>query len=275
MLLTSKEIEEQNVVIESRSDGKRATTYDATVGSILLRGREIKEDEFWLPPRGIVWLISAETFDVPNNATGLATLRTTWTHDGVLALNVGVVDPLWKGPLAATVVNFGNSHFEIKKGDTFLRLMFHSHPAETNHRVEKTMDDYKKEIAIKSKLYSSTFLDIESLVPEVAEKVYGMPKSLYNFSMLGILIAISAIFVAVGAIFVPVAIDVWSDYRVGSYKIETFQEELDHLESRIGSDFTLDNLDARLTDVERSLQRQSEDILLPVPDVPEEPTANP
>ncbi len=47
--------------------GKRPTTYDATVGSIVQEGEEIDESRFKLPTGHRLRVISAETFDVPNN----------------------------------------------------------------------------------------------------------------------------------------------------------------------------------------------------------------
>src|SRR5450830_549060 len=105
MLLRKDEIIAKNIVAAANSKSQRETTYDATVGEIIFCGRKIEEDEFTLPSRGVVWVISKEVFTLPSNITGLATLRTTWTHDGVLALNVGVIDPGWNGPVATALVN--------------------------------------------------------------------------------------------------------------------------------------------------------------------------
>ena len=37
----------------------------------------------------MVWVLSKEEFALPKDVTGLATLRTTFTKQGILALNVG------------------------------------------------------------------------------------------------------------------------------------------------------------------------------------------
>ncbi|MCR9283520.1 MAG: hypothetical protein NXH99_17655 [Rhodobacteraceae bacterium] len=247
MLLTSDEIDDQKIVTGSCPARKRATTYDATVGSIIQRGREIKAEEYHLPPRGIVWVVSAEIFDVPDDATGLATLRTTWTHDGVLALNVGVVDPFWKGPLAAAVVNFGSTDFEIKKGDPFLRLMFHRHAKVSGPPIVRTMDEYKNEIISKSKIYSSTFLSMELLVPEISEKVYSMPKWAYYFAMIGLIIAFAALLT-------PVAVSVFTDYYVGREKIESIEQDLERLKTSLDSSGRITQIETRLTEVETAIE---------------------
>lgn len=221
MMLTESDISKETIVIDPRSQGQRPSTYDATVGAIIQQGREIKGKCFQLPPRGIVWVVSNEIFSLPDSATGLATLRTTWTHDGVLALNVGVVDPLWQGPLAAAIVNFGNTPFEVRRGDPFLRIMFHRHAKVQCVPVAKSKETYKKEILAKSKIYSSTFLNMDSLVPEVAQKVLSMPKWVSFLTILGLVLAVLAIFA-------PISWSVFSDYRSG-------QERIARLESEVGA----------------------------------------
>lgn len=127
MILVSREILDRQLVHSRTSAGERETTYDATVGEIIHEGITHDGEAYALPARGMVWVVSHERFVLPKDLTGLATLRTTWTHSGILALNVGIVDPGWDGPLATAVVNFSNANFEIKKGDAFLRVIFITH----------------------------------------------------------------------------------------------------------------------------------------------------
>lgn len=89
MVLTATELAGKGIVHNGVGVGERPTTYDATVGSIIRCGVEISENRFVLKPRHIIWVVSAETFDMGDSTTGLATLKTQWTHQGVLALNVG------------------------------------------------------------------------------------------------------------------------------------------------------------------------------------------
>lgn len=226
MMYTGVEIADEEIVSGARSEGIRPTTYDATVGCIIHEGKEIKQKDYVLPPRGIVWVISAETFSLPATVTGLATLRTTWTHEGVLALNVGIVDPLWNGPLAAALVNFSNSNFMIEKGDTFLRLMFHGHEKVSAKPVVRDMMGYKKEILSKSRNFSSTFLNMESLIPEVSEKVFSMPKWAYYLTLVGLIIGAAAIFT-------PITLSVLTDYRLEAQRMIALENRISMLESSL------------------------------------------
>ncbi|MBZ9769428.1 hypothetical protein LB526_21950 [Mesorhizobium sp. CA6] len=247
MVLTSVEISSKGIVTNAVVIAQRPTTYDATVGCIIERGSEIKAESYKLPPRGIVWVISAEIFNLPNDVTGLATLRTTWTHEGVLTLNVGVVDPGWHGPLAAMLVNFGNSDFTVSKGDPFLRIMFHTHKKVTAPPVVRDMATYKREITTKSRMFSNTFLNMDSLVSEVSEKIFSLPRLAVILTLFGILLALLAIFT-------PIAYSVYFDYEMGSAKVEALQKQLDDLKAAGVADTgkRLSTLESRVDELKRA-----------------------
>jgi deoxycytidine triphosphate deaminase len=160
MILTSDEIEKLKIVQNRIPEGARSTTYDATVGEIIHEGVTYEGTSYVLPPRGMVWVVSRETFSLPPDITGLATLRTSWTHNGILALNVGIVDPGWSGQLAAALVNFSSTNFEVIRGKGFLRVLFIKHGATDAKKTEKTEGTYLDEIRDKSARIPSTFLNI-------------------------------------------------------------------------------------------------------------------
>lgn len=248
MVLTASDISSKDIVSDAVPVGQRATTYDATVGSIILCGVEVEEPSFTLSPRGIVWVVSAEGFALPSTVTGLATLKTQWTHQGVLALNVGVIDPGWEGPLAAAVVNFSNSDFVIKKGDPFFRILFYGHGATAGSaRIEK--DQYIKQIKNQSRAFSKTFLSMDSLTKEVADEVLRLPKWAYYISLLGIIIAFAAIFA-------PIALSVWMDFRDYPVRISVLERELEEIANtkKVTAPMNLDFKQCKVAPHENGLQ---------------------
>jgi deoxycytidine triphosphate deaminase len=116
------------------------STYDLTVGEIIpigkdaiqarirarTRGEQAPTTHF-LEPREMVWVLSAEEFNMPNNVTGLATLRTAFTKQGILALNVGIIDPFFRGPISTALINFSDKPRPIRVGDKFFRVAFFEH----------------------------------------------------------------------------------------------------------------------------------------------------
>lgn len=245
MVLTKDEIEQLGLV-EGAVANPRDTTYDATVGSIIVRGMEIEGESFSLPPRGVVWLVSNERFILPGHVTGLATLRTTWTHDGLLALNVGIVDPGWEGPLAAVVVNFGSTTVRIKKNQSFLRLIFHTHNSVKCTRKIKDREEYKKEIILRSRSFAESFLDLHSLSRDVEKNIWAS----INWTLY---VSVFAVVIALIAIFVPISYSVYTDYYTGPLKIDMLQRQIDDLKKEIPSP-------NRLTQIEESVRKlQSEE----------------
>lgn len=242
-MLTLSEIAAKNIVIGEMPKGKRRpTTYDATVGCIIHKGAIWQENTYVLPPRGIVWVVSEELFQVPATATGLATLRTTWTHDGVLALNVGVVDPGWDGPLSAAIVNFGSNNFPITRGEQFLRLMFHEHQPVDVNWVTRSKSDYIQETLMHSRNFSHTFLNMDSLVKEVADEIFSAPRW-------ALWIGLIAIVVSVLAIFAPVAFSVWTDFNQHRQRLVQVEKEVDTLET-LRTDDDLADLKRRIEALE-------------------------
>ena len=59
---------------------------------------------------------------MPGTVSGFATLRTTFTKLGILALNVGIIDPFFKGPISTALINFSDRPREIRVGDKFFRV---------------------------------------------------------------------------------------------------------------------------------------------------------
>lgn len=224
-MLTKQKIESLKLVELGQVNGQRDSTYDATVGNIVVRGKIITEQTFKLEPRHIAWIVSEESFKLPDNVTGLATLRIRWTHGGVLALNVGIVDPGWHGPLGTIIVNLSNEDFYIKKGDSFLRLLFHEHHPTGASNITKSQDDYIKEIELRSKLFSSTFLDMESLADDVEKRIFAVPKW-------AIYLTFAAIVFGALAIFLPIAWEFWSGYEKNNAQLAA---ELDVLKEQVKS----------------------------------------
>jgi deoxycytidine triphosphate deaminase len=224
MILNEQQISDLKLVTNAVQAGQRSSTYDATVGKIISEGVIIDAASFTLPRRGIVWVVSKEEFTLPNDITGLATLRTTWTHKGVLALNLGIIDPGWSGPLATALVNFGNGNFQIAKGDPFFRVMFHQH-APTQAQTVSTKN-YVETIVDKSRLFSKTFLGMESLVHEVSEKVLSFPRW-------ALAIGFAAIIVSILAVYVPISYSEAEEFlktrNSNAERIDQLEKNVQHL----------------------------------------------
>jgi deoxycytidine triphosphate deaminase len=225
VLLTKSVIKSSGIVQYPQSNGERESTYDATVGTILEKGKDAGI-AYTLPPRGVVWVISQEEFHMPNNVTALATVRTTWAHNGVFALNVGVVDPGWHGPLATALVNFSTEDFEVRQGDAFMRLVFIQHEPTTPQSTGKDRSEYVKQIKLQSRSFSKTFLSMHTLVDDVAKEIFKLPR---------LAVGLAVLVVTLASIFIPIAITVWTngaDMKAEVAKLQLRVEELESADKR-------------------------------------------
>ena len=229
MILTGSQIRTASIVHNPSSSGWRDTTYDATVGEIIQEGVPVKEDTFVLAPRALVWIISNEEFHIPNDVTGLATLKTGWTHKGILALNVGIVDPGWHGPLAAAVVNFSKTKFVISKNDPFLRVIFHEHLATNCQSASKTKSEYIEIIKNNSNLFSETFLNINSISQEVSNQISQGPMVANKISMAVLYISISAIIVGLLSAIIPINYSIRQEWASKKFEISQMKLEIENL----------------------------------------------
>lgn len=107
----------------------RASTYDLSIGEIIPGGKRLKttaaDGTYQLCPGGMVKVIARETLKLPAGFTAHALPRNTLCTRGVLAINIGIVDPGFEGPISSILINFGDADYPIRPGEAFLRLSFH------------------------------------------------------------------------------------------------------------------------------------------------------
>jgi deoxycytidine triphosphate deaminase len=234
-LLTKSEIKAAGIVQHPHINGERASTYDATVGAIVKRGKDMGTS-YVLQPRGVVWVVSQEEFKMPDTITALATVRTTWAHNGVFALNVGVVDPGWNGPIATALVNFSTEPFTVNKDDPFLRLVFLDHGGTQAPTITRLRDDYVRHAELKSYAFADSFLSIDEVANEVTKKIF-------TGSNIGIWLTALGVLLALISIFAPIAFTVYGSASDTKGEIARLQQRVDELE---GDSKKRDNADKEI-----------------------------
>jgi deoxycytidine triphosphate deaminase len=134
-MIVGQEILDRGLITGGTAANLKNSTYDLTVGDIIPIGKKAIRarrtaptiSPYYLQRREMVWVLSKEEFHMPSNITGLATLRTTFTKQGILALNVGIIDPFFSGPISTALINFSDRPRRIDIGDKFFRVAFLEH----------------------------------------------------------------------------------------------------------------------------------------------------
>ena len=170
-------IESAKAIFEGAGEGNTwKVGQTLTIGMIIdHNGRE--RSSFVLEPQGIAHLISEEPLCLPENICALAHVLTRKCNDGLLTLNIGVIDPGWNGKISTSILNFSSSKRLLSKGDKFLRVTFHNVDMQTSEMPEKKkikLDGDAGYISdVKSRAVSSFgqyFLNIRLLVNKLTEK---------------------------------------------------------------------------------------------------------
>ncbi len=173
MLLSGDEIKKRNLIQNDSTDSYRAASYDLRVGKIITWSGEEKSS-FTLKSQATVLAISSERVKLPRNVSGDATVKTRLCHDGVLAINIGIIDPEYEGLVSSYLINFGRKDFSLNVGQTFLRLALHEFtPSEkppSPHNLSDTeyINERKKEtVAVLSETFLHLPMNIKPLTEEV------------------------------------------------------------------------------------------------------------
>lgn len=125
MVLNRDEIVKRGLIEGIVEKSLRDCSYDVTIAELFGAG-EKSSDEIVLDSQGIVLAISHEILRLPPDVCAHATVKTSLCREGVLAINIGVVDPGWQAPISSILLNFGKSTYRLHKGEAFLRLTFHT-----------------------------------------------------------------------------------------------------------------------------------------------------
>jgi deoxycytidine triphosphate deaminase/cell division protein FtsB len=175
MLLNSDQIQQMNLVQNGVAGSYRTASYDLQVGKIIDHSGKVVES-VEVPAQGMVRVISRERLILPSDTVANATVKTSLCDDGVLAINIGVVDPGYEGLISSTLINFGKSAFPVRTGDVFLRVTFHQiTPVKATVKKSGQPDDQylRDKIKIVLRIFSATFLNVEQTATEAAKKVVG------------------------------------------------------------------------------------------------------
>ena len=178
LMLNREEIEGLGLISENFEKAcLRNAGYDLRIESLISKApgdekMRSAKDEVWIEPQGIVAVVSKETIKLPKNICAYASVKTSLCRDGILAINIGIIDPGWEGPISSVLLNFGKEKTPIKNGDLFLRLTFH--PVNPCPSMKPTLIDrsvYENNIQGKfeSRLASS-FMDLSKAAEKGSEK---------------------------------------------------------------------------------------------------------
>lgn len=153
----------------------KAASYNPRIGKILTpKGDELTT--YVLPPLGTVEVVSIEEFRLTGDVAGYATVKTSLCNNGILAINIGLLDPLWKGPISRTLINFGRHAYLLQAEAEFLRITFHEYlPQKDVPKPSAPILSHQEYVADRKQKVlqhlSETFLDLEQKTRQITQSV--------------------------------------------------------------------------------------------------------
>ncbi len=185
-MIVGNSIIERGLIKDAKIERLKNGTFDLTIGEIIPIGKnglKLRRSpnglkSYVIDPREMVWILSTEEFEMPKNVTGIATLRTALTQQGMLALNVGIIDSFFKGPISTALINFSDVPREIEVGMAFFRIVFFEHTDVTKfHKKDESRigAQYLKDLERQSLNadFPQNFLNIPKLDDKYYSDIFG------------------------------------------------------------------------------------------------------
>ena len=99
-MLNSDEIKARGLIPEGfHQECLRNAGYDLRIGTLISRDEKntskCQKDVVDLAPQGIAAAISKEIIKLPLDVCAYVSVKTSLCRDGVLAINIGIIDPGW------------------------------------------------------------------------------------------------------------------------------------------------------------------------------------
>ncbi|MBH2683705.1 hypothetical protein I5L12_18970 [Serratia marcescens] len=238
------------------ADYSKASSIDLTIGEILQKDKHeniIQGVGAKLKPQESLVIISEEIIHVPPDHVAYVFLKNRLSQKGLLALNTGIIDANYVGPISTVVINFSNVDAVIPSGKTkekkeFFRVVFHKlDSAASGPQASQTVggyssqdyNDYKNKKLNDLKNFPKTFLEPTVLKKQIQDEIYS---KISEFSMVkvGFTIAVLGLFFTL----LPMIKDwmfAWQyDFKDGlitqkknEYKIESLENDVEKLKEQM------------------------------------------
>jgi len=188
-VLSDKTIKEKiannELVPNGNADNAMHCSYEFTA-KLMLRGDSKKAEKITEPgipiePAQLVWIRAREEISMPAKMVGLWIQTQTLARQGLLLLNISLIEPGYKGLLSAVFVNFGNKRVIISPDTKIAKVMFLPLDREAAMLVRKwNYSNYDTKLMDMAANAPETFLQLRSFLPNIQEKAQGYIESIKN-----------------------------------------------------------------------------------------------
>lgn len=168
-------IQKNELVPSGNTDSATHCSYEFTAALILKGGspkaEPIIESGVVIEPAQLVWLRAQEEISIPAGMVGLWIQTQTLARQGLLLLNITLIEPGYEGPLSAVLVNFGNKKVIIRPDTKIAKVVFLTLDSKADKLVEKwDSKTYNAELLDMAANAPTSFLQLETFLPNIEER---------------------------------------------------------------------------------------------------------
>jgi dUTPase len=185
------------------------SSFDITIREVLIKGNKPEEIETHcgsaiLKPQDSAYIISEELINVPEGYIAYVFLKNRMSQKGLLALNTGIIDQGYHGPISTLVINLSMKEAVIpesaeSESKVFFRVVFHK--IQENEKLPKpkfiklkpqSYNKYKEYREDELKNLPRTFLDHEQAKRQITDEVEKKALS-FSYVKLGATVSVVAL----------------------------------------------------------------------------------
>ncbi|MDN2663280.1 hypothetical protein OW492_07820 [Psychromonas sp. 14N.309.X.WAT.B.A12] len=197
---------------------KGRSSVDLSVREIIHKnekGRDKIVGQYFIEPQETVYLLSEEIINVKAGYVAYVFLKNRLSSKGLLALNTGILDSGFHGPLSTLVINFSKQDVPVNENGKsyFFRVVFHkidlvSGESESDFKGRKyEYDSYKKNKKKELSFLPRLFLDQDKLKLKINSELSDKAMD-FGYKKLTLLFAIMSLLF----VFIPPLSKVTGDY---------------------------------------------------------------
>lgn len=160
---------------DGKSENVEGVKYDFCLSSRILKSKykkpidinklsETERANLVIEPGEVVFALTEETLDLPNNMIANLSPKRKLGHEGILIITGFCIDPLYNGKLLVGMYNFSSSPFPIMPGKKLIAALFYElqeDEVEEFKRPDACIQDFPEDIVNMMERYSP--ISIESL----------------------------------------------------------------------------------------------------------------
>lgn len=133
-------------------------------------------DSYDIPPGELVWIRTRENVAMPEDVCAFWWQTNTLSKQGLMLVNMSMVEPGYQGPLACLFMNFGRHAVEIGPDSIVAKLVFmRTQNVDSPLDLAMQRDEYDRRLVSSAKGAPATFLDIgrfsqDNVVDQIREE---------------------------------------------------------------------------------------------------------